>query len=136
MTDVRFLHLNHTNPLYDPHSKQANPYEMGWAGKEGIRSRLNNLRCLRAPHIELMRSSAVDWGETGFMAQEHYQSQAKDILGVKFDTGTLNVRSMVNISQSMSLFECSGVDTGYRSEIKADSENIDVSAITHFIRVS
>ena len=43
--DIRFLHLNHTNPLCNPHSKQTQILtEMGWAvAKEGDSFTLESL---------------------------------------------------------------------------------------------
>jgi pyrroloquinoline quinone biosynthesis protein B len=43
--DIRFLHLNHTNPLCNPHSKQTQIVrEMGWAvAKEGDSFTLESL---------------------------------------------------------------------------------------------
>ena len=71
-----------------------------------------------------------------FMAQEDYQSQFKEILGREVWPGTLNVQvDGEHLAKYVALRNCSGVDTlGIDPEIKADSENIDVSGI-HALRI-
>ena len=72
-----------------------------------------------------------------FMAQEHYQTQFKEILGQEVWPGTLNVQvSGEHLAKYVALRNCSGVDTlDIEAEIKKQSESIDVSGIkTHRIR--
>tara|TARA_B100000579_G_scaffold415723_1_gene410591 strand:- start:596 stop:1069 length:474 start_codon:yes stop_codon:yes gene_type:complete len=66
-----------------------------------------------------------------FMAQEHYQSQFKEILGRDVWPGTLNVQvSGEHFSKYVALRNCSGIDTlDIGPEIKVQSESIDVSGI-------
>ena len=66
-----------------------------------------------------------------FMAQEHYQSQFKEILEREVWPGTLNVQvSGEHLSKYVALRNCSGVDTlDIEPGIKAESESIDVSGI-------
>ncbi|MEE2758471.1 MAG: DUF120 domain-containing protein [Candidatus Thermoplasmatota archaeon] len=72
-----------------------------------------------------------------FMAQEHYQSQFKGILGEEVWPGTLNVQvDGEHFAKYVALRNCSGVDTlDIQPDIKAQSEMVDVSGIkTHRIR--
>jgi len=72
-----------------------------------------------------------------FMAQEHYQSQFKKILGQEVWPGTLNVQlSGEDFAKYVALRESSGIDTlDIDEEIKLQSEQIDVSGIqAHRIR--
>ena len=88
-------------------------------------------------HMELTGVVSSGLGRAQvFMAQDHYQSQFKKILGREVWPGTLNVQvDGEHLSKYVALRNCSGVDTlDIDPEIKANSENIDVSGI-HALRI-
>ena len=93
---------------------------------------------MRAPPMELTGTVSSGLGRAQiFMAQEHYQSQFKEILGQEAWPGTLNVKvSGQDLAKYVALRNCSGVDTlDIDAEIKTQSETIDVSTIKgHRIR--